>query len=117
LKESAIRILVKEALAAIAGQRESGSYGGAEITADIEGVIDSRSGKILKSFPLLKRKLLQAKLVAEENELRNTLIALPQFQEFEASEMAGSKKSIESTIDAIKNSAEGITHTLDLSSR
>jgi len=43
------------------------------------------------------------KLVAEENELMNIIDSLfAQFQEFPASEMVGSKKSIESTIDAIK---------------
>jgi len=105
LKASAICAYSKALGAAIAGQRESGSYGGAEI-ADIEGVIDSRSAEpqiILK----MKQNFCKAKLVAEENELENIDSLLAQFQEFEASEMAGSKKSIESTIDAIKNSAEG----------
>jgi methyl-accepting chemotaxis protein len=115
--ERNLRILVKEALgAAIARQRESGSYGGAEITADIEGVIDGRSGNTSQIITNTEEeaKLLQAKLAAEENELEQHIHSLlAQFRELEASEMAGSKKSIESTIDTIKNSAEGITHTLD----
>jgi len=56
--------------------RESGSYGGAEITADIEGVIDSRSGKTSQIIPLLmKQNFCKPNGSRRKNELENTLIA------------------------------------------
>lgn len=135
---SDLSIIAKEALqAAIAGLRESGSVSFAEITASIKGVIDGMSGRTsqIKDFTPFSRETIEGSveevssrdeyrrqilmILAEEKELNeleeHIESILAQFTSAGAKVPADSKQSIESTIDAIKNSSEadGVTITTE----
>ncbi len=108
--ESNLRTFVKEGFfSAIVDQTNSGSDSLTEITADIEGITDGMSRKTSQIIANTEdeAKQLQANLAAEENKLEQHIESLfARFQAAEASASVSSKESIESSIDAIKNSEQ-----------